>query len=551
MWQHIIKGAKSVNNGNGGITFRNRISCRKTDSAPPGTPEDGRHHSKQRRLSKINCRAQQLLSVLSAALLCISISLGLAATAPDKALAEEQDFVVRPYVQLGDHPTYSTTDNEVVLWISTHHQAKWSVECRDAEKGEKGEWQDCGKVSSKCIRCSPEARDFLFETQLKNLSPGKRFSYRVQRDGKTVFEANSLARKAANEDYTFAVFGDCGAGTPGQKQVAWHCFNAKPDFLVIPGDIVYNFGLYKEYLQKFFPIINAETASPSGVPLLSQILTFAIIGNHDIALTKGADRTDLSKFPDALAYFYLWSEPLNGPKNMENGNTPIGGTKDEEKNFKELAGPNFPVMANYSFDYANSHWLVLDGNYYTKWTDPKWRQWVEQDLEKAKSATWRFVAFHQPGFSADNQHLYEQRMRLLSDIFQKENVDLVFAGHAHDYQRTFPLEFSPKQENGMPLLNENGTVDGDIALDKTYDGVKKTKPKGIIYIVSGAGGAKLYGEFPGQETAPQKSFIDKFDGNQYSFSLCSIKGKTFTLKQINGEGKTIDQFIVKKNHQAP
>jgi len=474
-------------------------------------------------------------------------TLALFGVSPLKAYSEDQTFVVRPYVQLGNHPTYTKTDTEELLWVSTNSTAKWAVE---RSQSEKGKWIDCGKISNKQINCSLDSKDFLFECDIKNLPVGKRFFYRVLQGGKPVFEASSQARRGADEAYTFAVVGDVGAGSPGQKQVAWQCYNAKPDFLVIPGDIVYSFGRYSEYLEHFFPIINADTPSPSGVPLLSQILTFGALGNHDIALTRGASKTDLSKFPDALAYYFLWSEPLNGPKNLQAGSTPIGGTDDEQQRFKELAGSNFPVMANYSFDYGNSHWLVLDGNYYTKWNDPSWRKWVEEDLEKAKAATWRFVTFHQPGFSADNQHFNEQRMRLLSDIFQKEHVDIVFAGHAHDYQRTYPLEFSPKLQNGLPILNENDTVDGDMTFDKQYDGATQTKPKGIIYIVTGGGGAKLYGAFPGQDSAPQKSFLKKFEGNVYSFSSCTIKGDTFKLKQVNGDGKTIDEFVVEKNRQG-
>ena len=41
-------------------------------------------------------------------------------------------------------------------------------------------------------------------------------------------------------------------------------------------------------------------------------------------------------------------------------------------------------MSNYSFDYANSHWLVLDANPYMNWTDQSLRNWVADDLAKTK-----------------------------------------------------------------------------------------------------------------------------------------------------------------------
>ena len=30
-------------------------------------------------------------------------------------------------------------------------------------------------------------------------------------------------------------------------------------------------------------------------------------------------------------------------------------------------------MANFSFDYANAHWIVLDSNPYVDWTEPSLR----------------------------------------------------------------------------------------------------------------------------------------------------------------------------------
>jgi len=61
-------------------------------------------------------------------------------------------------------------------------------------------------------------------------------------------------------------------------------------------------------------------------------------------------------------------------------------------------------MANYSFDYGNSHWAVLDANTYIDWYNPSLWEWMQKDLASAKSATWRFVAFHQPGFNSSNEH---------------------------------------------------------------------------------------------------------------------------------------------------
>ena len=38
--------------------------------------------------------------------------------------------------------------------------------------------------------------------------------------------------------------------------------------------------------------------------------------------------------------------------------------------FTEAAGEAYPRMTNFSFDYGNAHWTVIDSNPYVDWTDP-------------------------------------------------------------------------------------------------------------------------------------------------------------------------------------
>ena len=59
-----------------------------------------------------------------------------------------------------------------------------------------------------------------------------------------------------------------------------------------------------------------------------------------------------------------------------------------------------PRMANFSFNYGNAHWTVLDANATVDWTNRELQEWVANDLAAAKDATWRFVSFHQPGFNS-------------------------------------------------------------------------------------------------------------------------------------------------------
>ena len=82
--------------------------------------------------------------------------------------------------------------------------------------------------------------------------------------------------------------------------------------MLITGDIVYDRGRISEYREKFRPVYNAEEASPAhGAPLLRSTLFLAAPGNHDIGTR------DLGEYPDGLAYFLFWAQPLNGPPGAE------------------------------------------------------------------------------------------------------------------------------------------------------------------------------------------------------------------------------------------
>src|SRR5205823_7316338 len=122
------------------------------------------------------------------------------------------------------------------------------------------------------------------------------------------------APKTAGQPYRFVAFGDCGAGTAEQRPIAYQAYVARPDFLLITGDIVYDRGRIAQYRDNFWPVYNADAATPEvGAPLLRSTLFLAAPGNHDIAAR------DLGKSPDGLAYFLYWDQPLNGPLGHEGG----------------------------------------------------------------------------------------------------------------------------------------------------------------------------------------------------------------------------------------
>jgi hypothetical protein len=312
------------------------------------------------------------------------------------AQAAPSPFIVPPYLQLGDAPRAHDPERMELLWESDQAPHRFTVQVDRRPPA----------VASRTAVSRPGFPPYAaWRADLAGLAPGRVFHYRVLEDGEEVFAAEARARPAPGMPTRFAVFGDCGEGTPAERAIARLAAGLHPDFVFIPGDVVYYNGREDEYRARFFPYYNGADA-----PLMRSILFLSAVGNHDAGSGRKKYSGDLATFPDGLAWFLDWSEPRNGPDSPFP--PPLHGPKDREKVFRAAAGPRFPRTANYSFDYGVTHWTVLDSNPNVDWTHPRLRDWLRKDLG-ATRATWRIVAFHHPGFHSSVKHFDEQQMRLI------------------------------------------------------------------------------------------------------------------------------------------
>jgi hypothetical protein len=174
--------------------------------------------------------------------------------------------------------------------------------------------------------------------------------------------------------------GDCGTGSKEQKKVSYQVHRHDRDFVFIPGDIVYNKGRISEYRTSFFPVYSPEEPAPeAGAPLLRANLFLAGVGRHRHSASNpsqavvrttlflaGVAQHDteaaLNKHPDGFAYYLYWSQPLNclALKAGTSNTYPLGGSTVQQKALLDTAGERYPRMANFSFDYGNAHWTVLN-----------------------------------------------------------------------------------------------------------------------------------------------------------------------------------------------
>jgi hypothetical protein len=435
-------------------------------------------------------------------------------------LQAQGTFLVKPYLQLGDAPRSLAKARLDLMWHAEDRDAEWSVEVQ----GRHG-WTVQAAPVFRRLDAPPLPPHRIYRATLGNLPQGQCVPYRVKQNGVVAFASTAQTRKAGA--HRMVVFGDAADGSGNAAAIARAVDSVHPDAVFIVGDLVYGRGRAAEYRDHFFPVYNSEAT-----PLMCRVPFIGVPGNHDAPFPM---------CPDSAAYFAYWSNPLNGPplKAGDAGATPLApGVQD---GVAVAAGPAFPRMASFSFDYGPVHWTVLDSNIYADWTSPVLRAWLEADLKAARRATWRIVALHHPLFQSSFSHANDQWMRPISPILEKYGVDLVLAGHVHNYQRSAPIRFRPTMvgPRGKP-------VEGVFRVDEAFDGKSVTRAIGIIHIVTGAGGAELYEPKQTTDRSSWQPWTRAFISDRYSFTVLDVETKRLKLRQLDAQGHELDAITLTK-----
>ena len=158
----------------------------------------------------------------------------------------------------------------------------------------------------------------------------------------------------------------------------------------------------------------------------------------------------------------------------------------------------------YSFDYGTVHFVCLDMK-----AEAEDIEWADKDLA-ATTAIWRFAYYHVPNFNIGG-HASRWGRSTVVPMFRKHGIDLAISGHSHLYERFYPL--APLQE-------------------------PKVHP--ITYVVSGGGGAPLYG------TAPNPC-LAKFLSKAH-FLVVKVAGDTVTVEARDIDDALFDAFAICKRN---
>jgi hypothetical protein len=387
-----------------------------------------------------------------------------------------------------------------------------------------------------------EQHYFKYTAQLPDLPLNAEVRYRVKLKDQTIREATFRTNASADKAVRCVLVGDMAQGMSYQRGIAYQISKQQPEFLVALGDIVYPTGRINQYMAYYWGTYNnLDDADPKvGAPLMASVPFYPVLGNHDIG-------AKLSKVPDALAAYYFFTPPKNGP-GEGSWVTPLDGDDAANAKFRAANKDTYPYVDVYSFDNGPAHFVVLNVNPKMNLADPTLRKWLIDDLRAAKDR-WKIVCFHMPGFQSSIKHYAEQQARPLSPIFEEVGVSLTFAGHVHNYQRTMPLRFEPEDKPA-----KKGQVNGKFTLDKVFDGVKNTTPNGVIHIVAGGGGAGLYG--PGfDETKPviekkfganYADFTSRMVVDRHSFTVLDCAPERLQLRAVAANGDELDRIVITK-----
>lgn len=362
--------------------------------------------------------------------------------------AHALEMVVKPYLNS------PTMDSMVVRWET------------DAPASSLVRWGGTATLSEST---AAEGIHPLHEVKLTGLDKGVQYFYQVVSRDAAGTEIQSEVYTfgtavAPGAAFGFVVFCDTQSHPETLHKMAEFAFAQRPAFTLIGGDLVGDGENKALWTGHFFP--NME-------PLNTRVPLVPILGNHD--------------------------------KNSHNF-----------YDYFTLPDPEY----HYRFDYGNLSVFLLDSERAFGQSSTEY-QWLEKELRHSK-ATWKIVLMHKPPYSSDEDDygdtskvrslLGDMNARSLTPLYEKYGVDIVWAGHIHSYERTWPLR-----------------------------GGKAVSPKkGVVYLVTGGGGGGL------EKAGPVRSPISAkvYSGHHYCYVM--VNGNSLRVEAHDADNHIFDWLDLAK-----
>ena len=318
---------------------------------------------------------------------------------------------------------------------------------------------------------APYDRYYVHQATLTGLAADTVYQYAIFTNGVNLTPGGLATfrsgKPATASTFRFAVFGDSGDGSQNQKDVATRLLQVQPNLALHAGDIVYpeaSYGLFEaNYFKIYKDFLKSTWLAPS-------------MGNKDVMYNNGKSFTD------------VFVNPTNAALDSH----------------KELY---------YSFDYGNAHFTVLNNFFGMANVGSAQYNWMVNDLATTNKF-WKFVVFHQPPYTTDTSQQLRTNDAVVNNLvplFEKYNVDIVFGGHWHYYERFHPM-----------LGGKVSTIGAG----------------GVVYVVTGGGGAGLSSIGTGTRNARTAAKFQKFHLTMLDVQGCSLQ--LSAVQRVSGSGDTFD-----------
>jgi len=375
---------------------------------------------------------------------------------PIELMVEPLDFIIEPYLQFA-------TQTSITAMCRTNRHAQAVLHYGPTDECEES--------------ISVDAASVLHQIRIDSLEPETQYFYRYTlttenaSDGtpkqETIESKVGIFQTAVREQtpFAFAVISDTQSNPTVAGKLAHFAWEQRPSFLLHPGDLVDTGGNDSHWTQQFFPSMSE---------LIRNVPFYPVLGNHE---------------QNARNYF----------------------------DYVALPDPEF----YYTYTFGNTQFFMIDSN---RNVDPESEQyqWLDKQLAESR-ATWKLVCHHHPPYTSDADdygQLFktnvstrgDMRVRKLVPLYEKHNVDLVWNGHIHSYERTWPIREGRAAASGAP-----------------------------IYMITGGGGGSL--ETPG----PIRPFFMNTVRRGHHYSMVRVNGPTLEIQVYDLDNRLFDQLRIEKS----
>jgi 3',5'-cyclic AMP phosphodiesterase CpdA len=308
----------------------------------------------------------------------------------------------------------------------------------------------------------------LHEVRVTGLVPDATYTYSVISRSESGNEGETASGPdyrfqtfaAEKEPFTFVVYGD-NRSLPDRHAAVVNRILAdvgdRAAFLLNTGDLIGDGRDLAQWIPEFF--------GPAQ-PLIRRVCLYPVLGNHE---------------GNSQFYFMFFDLP-----------------EDERW---------------YSFDYLDAHFIALDSNADMNPGSEQY-QWLVNDLVANRDATWKVVYLHHPPYTSgphggvsEDGVPHEKGVRHgrqhLAPLFASEEVDVVFAGHDHCYERSH------------------------------YGNV--------VYVTSGGGGAPLYDPVNAHTNPGSAIFV-----KAWHYVEANVDDETFSWVARDADGNEIDRYELRQ-----